>query len=455
MTDLSSVVDEEQFQPKVSPERLAWGVLLISFAIFCFICAASTLGVYYFMFDSSLSLQATLNVGRGTVGVTEGGRTPQAVSGARGIEHHTIVQTDSADYWSQANIDFIDPNHNQVIASLVVRHDSSIELQNARRPRFDWSNVNYEVSFGNLTGQVDLFVFDTTDRPLDVDFSMANGTEIRINSPGRYLLESVDGEIRLTNWTGQAVLIAPDRVSAVSIPAGQIGLVDLEGQILRYNAPINFLENGDLTTSGMTQPQAGVIVNDPVAGRWSCTHRPNTNLPLGNYFSDLSPDGRDAFRLVRGGGATTNAQTSCEYSFPEGLDISNYNFIALQAAFYLKYHSVNGCGEQGSECPMMFKIQYTDVNGIAREWIHGVYYLPFESAQNNWKRRCDTCISDNIRINSDTWYIYNSDNLFNVIPPDQTPQVINRVIFFAEGHQYDVYIDEIALIADPVADESE
>ncbi len=447
------MTDEEHYQSTISPERLAWGVLLVSFAIFCFICAASTLGVYYFLFESTLSLHANLNVGRGTVGVVLDEQTPQAVSSPRAIGSNTLIQTDSADYWSQANIEFVDPDHEQVVASLIIQHDSIIELRHARRPRFEWSNTNYEIAFENVSGQVDLFVFDS-NRPLDIVFYLTDNAEIRIDAVGHYTIRVVDGETRLINWYGQAILIAPDRVSAISIPEGQVGIINTVGEIEREPAPLNLIENGQLNTIGAEQ-SAGVIVNDPVIGGWSCTHRPNTNLPLGNYFSDQLDNGRQAFRLVRAGGATTNAQTSCEYTFPNGLDISSYDYIALQAVFLIKFHSVNGCGEQGSECPMMFRIRYTDINGIEREWIHGAYYLPFESAQANWKRRCDTCISDNIRINQNTWYIYNSDNLFNVIPPDQMPKTINQVMFFSEGHQYDVFIDEIALIAESLPNELE
>lgn len=188
---------------------------------------------------------------------------------------------------------------------------------------------------------------------------------------------------------------------------------------------------------------------------WSCTNGPASNLPVGNYFQDTAPDGRRSFRLVRGSGADTNGYTRCDQSFGDGLDVSAYDSLHLQSMFYVQSQSLNGCGQEGSECPMMFRIRYKfSPTGdpsqlIETEWVHGLYTVPLAPAQETagWKRQCGTCLQPHIRILGQTWYVYQSGNLFDVIPDERRPVIITQVEFFAEGHQYDVYVDDVSLLA--------
>jgi hypothetical protein len=44
------------------------------------------------------------------------------------------------------------------------------------------------------------------------------------------------------------------------------------------------------------------------------------------------------------------------------------------------------------------------------------------------------------------WYTYDSGNWFNLLPPGKRPVAISNVQFYASGHQYDVYVGEVALL---------
>ncbi|HLU10037.1 MAG TPA: hypothetical protein VK003_10260, partial [Oceanobacillus sp.] len=60
-------------------QRLAWTVLLVSFAIFCVICVASGIGVHYFLFRSTVPMLTELTVGRGTAIVTHPDLSPDPI----------------------------------------------------------------------------------------------------------------------------------------------------------------------------------------------------------------------------------------------------------------------------------------------------------------------------------------------------------------------------------------
>ncbi|MBZ0288332.1 MAG: hypothetical protein K8I30_12015, partial [Anaerolineae bacterium] len=106
---------------RMDPQRLAWGVLLIAFALFCVVCIITGLGVNYFLFQSSMPMDALLSVGRGTVGITsetEGDRYVRNTTTV--LAYNSDVSTDPS---SQAVISFIDAfAGNRVVALVTVKN---------------------------------------------------------------------------------------------------------------------------------------------------------------------------------------------------------------------------------------------------------------------------------------------------------------------------------------------
>lgn len=178
---------------------------------------------------------------------------------------------------------------------------------------------------------------------------------------------------------------------------------------------------------------------------WGCSNK-QKELPGGTY-TVTEREGRTALQLFRGDNATTNGETRCQqpYAAP-GRDVSGYRFLELETTFLIKSQSISECGIEGSECPLMIHIKYTDTNGIAREWYQGFYAL-LDPLYDSYKSRCASCTQDHQQINGDVWYTYESGNLFIVLPEDARPATISKIEFYASGHQYDVYVGELSLFA--------
>jgi hypothetical protein len=124
-------------------------------------------------------------------------------------------------------------------------------------------------------------------------------------------------------------------------------------------------------------------------------------------------------------------------------DVSNYNSLEIQASFYVQEQSLSTCGEQGSECPLMIRVVYLDSGGVEQVYIHGFYaYL---DQGRGWPPLCDTCRSEHERIRMQSWYTY-SDNLFALLPPEQRPQFIKEISFYASGHAYIIHVAQIDLV---------
>ncbi|PJF32450.1 MAG: hypothetical protein CUN52_01520 [Phototrophicales bacterium] len=454
MPSSSALATEEvEYVPHIDPIRLSWGILLTAFAIFCTICIASVLLGHFFFFQSSVSLDTTLYVGKGTVSIRVGNDRELAESRFRNLSSETTIRTDSTDLWSQATINFKDPNYEQLIATVSIKGNTTVRLEDAVRPRFNWTVSDYVITLSDVTGEIDILIADGLNRKIVVTILTPNGVEIRLLQSGRYVIDASLSEVSITNRKGQAVIIAPDRTGE---SVGQGERVSIWGEettksLSRTSAPLELLENSTLDTLIPYQDGNAQIINDPPFG-WTCTNGPANNLPRGNYYQDIAPDGRASLHLKRLNGATSNGYTRCSQTFLQGLDVTQYDYLALQAVLYINYQSLSGCGVEASECPLMLYVDYTDDDGVNRRWFHGVYARPLPSS-SSWKRICDDCVQEHILIYEKTWYIYNSGNWLNLFVEDRRPAKINAIHFYAEGHEYDVFVDEVAILARPIGAE--
>jgi hypothetical protein len=125
-------------------------------------------------------------------------------------------------------------------------------------------------------------------------------------------------------------------------------------------------------------------------------------------------------------------------------DISDHDYLELRATFYVQEQSLSTCGVAGSECPMMVRMVYDDINGTEQVYIHG-FYANHDPAQG-WPLACATCRTDHERIALNSWYTFESGNLMALLPSELRPARVRQVSFYASGHAYKIYVSEIALL---------
>jgi hypothetical protein len=450
LTDTTIYKDGMDVATPITPERLAWGVVLMAFAVFCVIFLTATIGLYYFFFQSSIPMQTTLQVGRGIVGVREAGEAEQSERSHRSLSRGVTITTDRADSLSQASISFHDPNQeSRLIAIVTLKSDTSLRVRAAARPRFEWASGTYQIDLLDFSGELDVYIAEALGREIEVNIRTLRGTWIALSDSGRYVASATDSQTRLTNRQGEAVIISPDQSVARSVPEGQRAIISstLQGTITMEPVTRNLLANSELQTFTPAMPVLPQETSDslqlPID--WSCTL--GSNLPRGHYRTDYAPDGRPGFRMVRGEGATSHGEVRCEQRIGNsrrGVDVTGFDRLSLQTTLYINYQSLSVCGVEASECPLMLRIDYVDINGVEREWYRGIY-ARLDPGEHRF--RCDSCFQEHVLIHEKIWYIFDSGNLFEVIPSEARPASISDVIFYASGHQYDVFVSDIVLNA--------
>lgn len=436
---------------QISPERMAWSILLGSFAIFCLSCALITFGVHFFFFRSNVSLQTTLQVARGIpAGV---GGVDRAVGGIYPLSSGSSIRTDTTDRFSQSSVYFRDErSDNALIAVITMKSDSALTVRNATRPRFDWGSSNYVIDVSNVTGQFDVFIASDLGRGIEFNIWTPNQALIKLSASGHYSFTASD-TVRLTNWNGEALLVSPGLISNRSIPRGEQAILAGGGaEITLAPARINLLQNNYLRASEASA--SSLEAGDPnPPDRWSCANGPN-NMPRGRYGFETSPDGRRALRFVRGDETTTTpGSTFCTQTIGEtsaGVDVSAFDQLEFRASVYIASQSLSGCGFEGSECPLMMQINYIREDGQVGVWYHGVYARR-PGPNENYPLNCASCLREHILIYEDAWYTYESGNLFDIYQlPGTRPRQITGVTFYASGHHYDVFVSEVDLLVSDV-----
>ncbi len=417
---------------RTDPQRLAWGVLLIAFAIFCAICVITGIGVNFFLFQSTIPMGSSLSVARGSAGANE-----QLVGAPTSLSFNADIRTVAQ---SQAILAFTDEGvNNQLIALITLKENSSLRLQSALRPRFNWSTTGYEVDLTRISGRFDILIAEGLGRDVSVRLTSRQGALVNLKNSGRYSIDTSDTSVRVVTREGEAILIPPNLEYGIAVSPQNQGIVDTsDNQAVLKPGYSNLLRN-----SYFRMMNPNVTIGAELDG-WVCANDTADN-PRGSYRSQFM-DGMMTLRLERYEGATSHGRTSCLQTFQPGLNLaeSSYNYFALRATFRIHYQSLNVCGFTGSECPLMLRIDYLDQNGEAKTWFHGFYAE--SNPQIESPLRCDSCAQEHEFINKDIWYTYDSGSLFALFPPDQRPVSIIGIMFYASGHQYDVQISEVALI---------
>lgn len=416
--------------------RTAWLILTLSFLLLCSSSVAVTGVVYYFFFQSTVALQTTVQVSRGTAGLIAADFSEQIIrEEPRYLQ--TFPFTVSTDAQSQAILSIPltnDEGATAVLAMIALHNSSSVTMQRAFQPRYEWSNGYYLVELDNLQGEVSLFVSQAVDHPFRLELRTPDGARILIDDPGQYVIERSDTRTRLTTRQGRAVLISPQNQNSKLVPPGSAGVYIQERvEPILVESPQNLLEHGLFAFEGTV--------------RWGCSSQYDS-LPTGQFYSDTW-EGRTALRLVRGDDATSHGQTGCWQDLGDGgISVEDYTYLELQTSFLINYQSLSDCGVDGSECPMMLRVDYKDADDVNREWIHGFFYRDDPNpAYDSYPPRCTSCLQDHDQINEKVWYSYSTGNFFSLFPPESRPSVIERVTLYASGHQYDVFVGEMLLLA--------
>lgn len=415
-------------------ERLAWTVLISSFAWFVGLAVSLPLGIRYYLHSATDEQVASLGVTNGTVLVTEPGHTlPTAVlSQMDPVSEDSLLETDAA---SQANLAIAEPDAGSILSTLQVYGNTKIRLVSIRSPRFRLSPNPHRVDLYMTGGRVRASIALDLQRPVVLTVQTPQGT-VTLDQPGGVSIEVTnaeltvvvrDGQATVTGKGGESVALSKDQRTVVSTLDGQPAGILAAGR--------NMIVGGDF--------------QDSTPNVWQTSSRRDRDTePNGTVVIDTL-EGRRVAHFSRPGSGLGWATVGLRQEINR--DIRDYRSLKLHVLVQVIYQDLFNCGGFGTECPVMVKIVYRDVNGTDHEWLQGFYSAP--NHNDGVPVGCVTCAppkpETHLPVAPVTWIPYDSPNLIEIFSQaGARPASVTTIEIYASGHAFESLVTEIELLAE-------
>ena len=396
------------------PEGVAWAVLWTAFAIFCILVVAVPWSVRSYLINASNACEAEVEalVGTVVVEIPGSGTAKPVVKGERvQVPEGSVIIVDET---SEAAVTFFDHS------SMRLFPDTRITLEEMRAPRFEFSSNPARIVLYENGGRIGI------GRALLYDSSLH--FEVRSLQATMVLME--DGSYRVEVSNDRSEIIVTRGEATVTAMGSEVKLKQRQRTIVNIGeAPMSPMPAAkDLVTNG--------AFRQPLEVGWNAFN--DQGLDGGEIDGQVMlvwEEGHRAVRFVRTGGDGNHCETAIEQEISSALPDPPIS-VKVRAMVKVQYQSLSGGGYLSSEYPLMIRLRYRDAYDSEAEWVHGFYY---QNVTNN-----PTAYGQ--RIQSGRWYIYESENLLEVMPI--TPTRIESIRVYASGWDYDSMIAEISLIVE-------
>lgn len=431
----------------ISPQVLAWLVLLVSFGLFCLLVYAAVSTITDYLSHSVQNKPATVEaVQNDNVFVLHGGQ-PKAtvVSGSETIQEGDEVRTDKD---SEAVIKFFDDSRLDLGAGTRVRiQESKVDIKNFRQSekrlivKVFSGTVRFTVApfvpgkdFNKSTFMAIISGDSDTDNQAEILFNDADSRNyvdgvftLSVNTSPETGVKSLFSnkasrpvEVRNAAHT-QVVPVRPGQ--RVAIVQGVIGVPGLPA-----DNQVNLIENGSFINgidSWRLQPPVATTEN---------------NIPgFIRFDNEQINDGiQPRARVFRLDSAAKDTPYETSVVQDVNRDVSDYEDLWFSLKVKLMDQSLAGGGYQGAEYPVFIKINFVDQNNNTQEIFHGFY-----SKANDTSTQSQDQLGRSSKLPQDEWQEWR----VNLMTGTNKPIRILKVVIGSAGHLYDSYFTDVSLIA--------
>ncbi len=396
---------------KKNPERLAWIVLSMAFATFCFLAAGIPLGIRWYIINATQVHETSLSAVRGTVQVQEPeADVPFAVTGTK--DDVLVESTVKTDATSQAFLEFFEDS------TLHLYNKTRVIIHRAQSPRFSFSSKPNTIILEVTGGRVRIGVAPSMVSPLKFQVQTPHAA-VELEEDGSYSVEVSSEEFHLTVRDGRAKVIAMGKT--VELGRGERTTVEIGREPLGpLPAERDLIVNGDF--------------KEPLAVGWEVYHEQIDPEEVSGKAEILIVGDRQAVRFWRMGKAANHGETGITQVIDK--DVRDFTSLELHISVRLLNQSLPGAGMLSSEFPVMVHLDYKDAYGNDNFWTYGFY---FKDPIANWQ------ISDGEKTPHSVWYPYESPNLMEEL--DVKPATITSIRVYASGWDYQSMASQVQLLA--------
>lgn len=397
-----------------NPERVAWGVLLVAFVLFCAIIVFVPLSIRAYILSAVREEEALVESLVGTVVVDPpvgSGPIPLSKGQRMTITKGTVIRVDET---SEAVIRLFEHSFMRLFSG------STVHLDLAHSPRYSASPLPNAVHLSLLGGRMQVGTALSLDSPLDFRVTTLHAVSW-LEADGSYTVEVSNDRSEIVSYRGHA-----------SVQSGG-QTVELDGRArteVAFGQPPQ--EPADIARD--------LIVNsdfkEPLSSGWRMFNEQGADGGEVDGTIEMVVDqGLRAARFHRTGAQGNHCETILEQTIDQPVP-DPLTSLQVRATVKVRHQGLSGGGYLSSEYPLMIRVTYRDVYDSEAEWIQGFYYQNARGDPTTY----------GLQIPHDSWYLFESDNLLENLPI--RPYRIMRVRVYASGWDYDSLISDLNLIVE-------
>jgi hypothetical protein len=405
-----------------NPERLAWTVVLISLFICLGLAVFVPLAAGSIINDSSETVAITLEVQQGTALVSRPDSTELigVTTSLSNLPERTSIRADDN---VQALLTIRSPYDNSVLETVQIYGSTDLSITRARSPRFQMSTRLHQIDLLTNIGRVRVNVAGSNARPIEATLTTPQARATL--EEGSYAFEVSNDETQVTAREGSAQVSAQDVVQEVTPPGRTV---------VKLNGP----------PSGVLSPERNLVTNGnfrlPLDGTWTVYNDLQNNRELSGTVTIQTVGGQPSAVFERQG--TYHAETGIRQLINK--NVLDFSSLRLHFVVRIFDQNVPVCGQAGSECPMMVRLDYKDQDGTDRSFLQGFYAQPDSSGANPTYNTTSGSRNEHRRVPANVARTYDSTNLMETLKPSQ----ITAITFYASGHSYRSSVAEVELLGE-------
>lgn len=410
-------------------QHLAWLVLLISFFLCLSLIVLIPVGVSAMLQVSTRSLDVTVQANQGTVGVRQDEGEPAALfAGNEPVELAAggSILTNATD--TALLLSYV-PDSEELVARVQLYGNTNFQVEEATTPRFETSSSPRRLRLLLNTGRMHLTVPQLDGRPVAIEVTTPQGM-ISVNEPGQYSVISDNAETQVSVLQGRAdvtnsdegLSLLTDQRAIIPTGGGLAGPVDTER---------NLIVNGDFNQQ--VDNWVPLASNVEIEGQ----------QPVELAVTEIGAEPAIRFKRVGIGHADAGLRQLIN------LDVTDFDSMVLMISMMVSEQSLGVCGEQGSECPLIVRIEYVDVNNVGQTWQKGFYAVgEISSATPDVCIACPPPLNEHQRIPFGQLVFYESENILEQLEQlGILPAQIKSINLISSGHTFDASIIDVDLMA--------
>jgi hypothetical protein len=405
-----------------NPERLAWTVLLIALFMCIALAVSVPLTVGSIVNDSSETAAITLDVQQGTALVNRAG-SGEPIGVTTSLSNLPEGTSIRADENVQALLTLRSPRDNSILETVQVYGSTDLEIARARVPRFQMSPRPHQIDLLTNIGRVRVTVAGSDGRPIESTLTTPQARTLL--QEGSYAFEVSNDETQVTVRDGLAQVSAQGATQEVS---------PQQRTVVKLNGP----------PSGVLSPERNLVTNGnfrlPLNGTWDTYNDLQNEREQPGTVTIQTVGGQRSAEFARQG--AYHAETGIRQTINRNVR----DFASLRLHFVVRVfdQDVPVCGQAGSECPLMLRLDYKDQDGTDRSFLQGFYARQDGSGANPTYNTTSGSRNEHRRIPPNVAYTYDSANLMETLKPAQ----ITAITFYASGHSYHSSVAEVELLGE-------